>query len=604
MSIASTTRPNLNESRPIAVAATSQRDRASWLGLSIGLVVLAIAYGPLLWLFFRQQWQKPHYQFFPFVIAAFAWLFWHRYTEGTPACAAAKRPSWAVHLLQVTAFLVLLFALVIRSPWCAMVSLIVLTASTFLSISGVRRVVNLWGIWLLLWLLVPAPFNLDQKLITKLQFVSSRLSSFVLDALSIQHLMEGNTLWLRAKQLFVDEACSGIISMLSIVACAVIYAVFKNRSPLHLALLALASIAWATLLNVLRISTIAYALDVWGVDWSVGAPHEILSLVLFLVAFLALLCTDQILIVCLAPIVPAWNEYYGHDIRFGKRLAASWDWLTTLGQPSNEKSDEIPPANMVMTPSPPTSGRSFRWILPSIFAPLAAIQSVLLVYAFQVAPERLSSVQTAIEFGESAMPSMFCGMSKVGFEPHKRSADNIQGKYSRTYIYHSADGTNYMLSFDFPFPGYWHELTECYVATGWKPIDRQIVSNLSDEQLGQPWKYVEATFAKSEGQIGTLCFSEFDQFGMPYEPQSDWLREGGSFWPSRTLYLKERQIFQVQVWSEGTSKLTSEQRLKGRELLLQARQRFRTLVVKHSEAATAAPAVSAHPVTAGGEGNR
>jgi exosortase/archaeosortase family protein len=416
--------------------------------------------------------------------------------------------------------------------------------------------------------------------------------------------MEGNTLWLRAKQLFVDEACSGIISMLSIVACAVIYAVIKNRSPLHLALLALASIAWATLLNVLRISTIAYALDVWGVDWSLGASHEILSLVLFLVAFLALLCTDQILIVCLAPVVPAWNESYGHDIRFGKRLAASWDRLTTLGQPSREAADEVPLAKVVMTPSPTRSRRSFRWILPSIFAPLAAIQCVLLIYAFQVAPERLSSVQTAIQFDERAMPSMLCGMSKVGFEPYKRSADNIQGKYSRTYLYHSADGTNYMLSFDFPFPGYWHELTECYVATGWKPIDRQIVSNSSDEQLGQPWTYVEATFAKPEGQFGTLCFSEFDQFGMPYEPQIDWLREGGSFWPSRTLYLKERQIFQVQVWSEGKSELNSEQRLKGRELLLQARKLFRTLVVEHPEVATVVPAISAHPVTGDGEGNR
>jgi exosortase len=590
MSIASTTRPKLNEPRPVAAAASSQRGSISWLGLSIAIVVLALAYGPLLWLFFRQQWQKPHYQFFPFVIAAFAWLFWQRYTEATPVTTPDIRPIWSIRLLQFAAFLLLLFALAIRSPWCAMVSLIVLTASTFLGISGVRKVINLWGIWLLLWLMVPAPFNLDQKLITKLQFVSSRLSSFVLDAIGIQHLMEGNTLWLSAKQLFVDEACSGIISMLSILACAVIYAVFKNRSPFHLVLLALASIAWATLLNVLRISTIAYALDAWGVDWSVGATHETLSLVLFLVAFLALLCTDQILIVCLAPVVPAWNESYGHDIRFGKRLAASWDWLTAVGQPSHEKIDEIPPAKVMMTPSPTASRRSLRWLLPSIFAPLAAIQSLLLVYAFQLAPERQSSVQTAIQFDEHTVPSTLCGLHQVGFQSYKRSADNIQGMYSRTYVYQSADGSNYMLSLDFSFPGYWHELTECYVAAGWSPVERQIVSDPSVKQPAQPWKYVEATFKKPDGLFGSLCFSEFDQFGMPYEPQSDWLQQGGSFWKSRSLYLKERQIFQVQVWSERTSELNSKQREKARELLLEARQRFRMLVVEHPE-----PAASPEP---------
>ena len=511
--------------------------------------------------------------------------------RGHPDKRRTNLRSWSVRVLQLAAVVTLLFGLVIRSPWCAMVSLIVLTASMFLTISGVRKVVNLWGIWFLLWLMVPAPFNLDQKLITKLQFVGSRLSSFVLDAVGIQHLMDGNTLWLRSKQLFVDEACSGIISMLSIVACAIIYAVFKNRSPLHLALLALASIGWATLLNVVRISTIAYVLDTWGVDWSIGALHEILSLVLFLVAFLRILCTDQILLACLAPVVPAWNEWYGYDIRFGKRLATGWDWLTAVGQPSHDKVDEIPVADVLVTP-PTTPRRSFRWFVPVIFGPLAAVQGALLVYAFQRAPERLSSVQTAIQLDEHDMPSVLCGLNKVGFQAHKRSADNIQGKYSRTYVYLSADGLRYMLSFDFPFPGFWHELTECYVATGWEPIERQVVSDAADEQLGRPWKFVEATFAKSDGLFGSLCFSEFNQFGIPYEPQINWLREGGSFWNSRNLYLKERQIFQVQVWMEGVAASNSEQRQKARELLLKARKRFRMLVVEHSGPATSPERVS------------
>src|SRR6185503_18368652 len=114
------------------------------------------------------------------------------------------------------------------------------------------------------------------------------------------------------------------------------------------------------LLNVVRISTIAYVLDTWGIDWSFGASHEILSLVLFLVAFLALLCTDQILVGCLAPVVPVWKEWYGYDIRFGKRLATGWDWLTVVGQPSHDEDDQIPVADMLVTPPTTTPRRSFR----------------------------------------------------------------------------------------------------------------------------------------------------------------------------------------------------------------------------------------------------
>ena len=80
--------------------------------------------------------------------------------------------------------------------------------------------------------------------------------------------MEGNTLFLPDKQLFVDEACSGIVSVMSSVACAVVYSVWQIRPPIHLVLLALASVVWATLMNVVRICAITIVHNRWGVDWS------------------------------------------------------------------------------------------------------------------------------------------------------------------------------------------------------------------------------------------------------------------------------------------------------------------------------------------------
>ena len=150
----------------------------------------------------------------------------------------------------------------------------------------------LWGVWLLPWLVVPLPFGRDQMLITMLQRGSSQVSSIVLDWFRVPHLMEGNTLILPDKQFFVDEACSGIVSVMSIIACAVIYGVWRNRPPLHLVLLASAGVGWATLMNVVRISVIAIAYHWSGVDWSSGTPHEILGLLIFLITFVALVSTD------------------------------------------------------------------------------------------------------------------------------------------------------------------------------------------------------------------------------------------------------------------------------------------------------------------------
>lgn len=558
-----------------AASSLLEGQRPSWLILVSG--VLALAYAPLLWMFFDQQWQKPHYQFFPFVIGAFFWLLWARWQVATPVEAATPLKQRAVRFLQVIAALLLLFGLAIRSPWCAMVSLILTVAAAFVRISERRHVVNLWGIWLLLWLMVPPPRNFDQTLITRLQFGSSRLSSYVLDSLGINHLMDGNTLWLDSKQLFVDEACSGIISMLSIAACAVIYSVVKNRSPFHLVLLTLSSIVWATLINVFRISSIAFALEKWGIDWSAGLPHEILSLVVFLVAFLLLLCTDQVLLVCLSPIRFAWSQSQGSKLRFGNWLVYVWDKLVAFGLPA-KVDDELSVTTAAAEQTAKNSGYR-HWIVPAIFAPVAALQCVLMVSAYERSADRLPSVQTAVQLGPENMPSELCGLHRADFHPFQRGANNIQGKYSRTYYYTADDGATYTVSFDFPFPGYWHELTECYVAAGWHPIQREVLSDDKAKPDAAKWRYVEARFAKSGGQRGCLCFSEFDQFGVPYDPQADWLNESNTFWTARNLYLKERQVFQVQVWSEGAAEWTPQQQQKAHEVLLAARAILREQVV-------------------------
>ncbi|HEY4232292.1 MAG TPA: exosortase/archaeosortase family protein, partial [Lacipirellulaceae bacterium] len=282
--------------------------------LGVWGAILLFAYGPLLWIFFSQQWEKPHYQYFPFVIAAFAWLLWDHYNNGTARPFGARQPNWTDIALPQGAGVLLLGAIVLHSPWCAVISLIVFLAAICRAISRARGVTNLWGIWFLLWMIVPLPFSFDQRLTKALQLASSRLSSYVLDWFGIYHLMEGNTLWLQSKPLFVDEACSGIISMLSIVACAVVYAVVKNRTPLHAILLAAVGIGWAAIMNVARISVIALALEWWGIDWSAGASHEMISLVLFLLTFLALLSMDQVLLVCLAPVIAGGIDQHAREI--------------------------------------------------------------------------------------------------------------------------------------------------------------------------------------------------------------------------------------------------------------------------------------------------
>src|SRR5262245_31500511 len=97
-----------------------------WPWLLMAALAGVLAYGPLLWLFFAQQWEKPHYQFFPFVILAFVWLMWQRYSQGMPRIPARTGGLWFDRSLLAAAFLLQAYSIALRSPWGAMASLILL----------------------------------------------------------------------------------------------------------------------------------------------------------------------------------------------------------------------------------------------------------------------------------------------------------------------------------------------------------------------------------------------------------------------------------------------------------------------------------------------
>src|SRR5690606_6026824 len=130
--------------------------------------------------FGQWQWSRPHYQFFPFVLAAVTGLLGYRWRHAERRTRVASAGWWTI--VPVTAsWLVLLGAMLVHSPLLAAVSLVMLSAAGCDAIARRWQVRYLWGIWALLLLVLPLPLGLDQRLIRFLQLFSSRLSSVALD---------------------------------------------------------------------------------------------------------------------------------------------------------------------------------------------------------------------------------------------------------------------------------------------------------------------------------------------------------------------------------------------------------------------------------------
>ena len=408
-------------------ATTQSSEASSWQRWLNPVVILAAAvllgHAPLANLHLRSLWAREQYQYFPFVIGAIVYMLWNRWHDSDGPDSSARRWTGLPEFFAIAAVVLLIGAILTVSPWAAFVSLNVGLAAVFALIGRQRSIPYLWGIWLLLWLMVPLPLNVDERLVRSLQRLSSQISSAIIDLFGILHVMSGNVLRLPDKQFFVDEACSGIISVMSMIACAMIYAVWKNRSFLHLIALVVAGVTWALVLNVLRICLIAGAYRFLDIDLSTGAIHEGLGLALFLLMFLSLVSTDYLLAMIFAPInlehlgesgqqnklVRLWNRY---SPSASDEPAAS---ETATGIEAAERALGLPRLSTAIT-----------WALPFLF--LGIVQLIWLPSSDT--PEVDLALQQALALSEDSLPKKIGPWIRDSFESVERESSSEFGKYS------------------------------------------------------------------------------------------------------------------------------------------------------------------------------
>ncbi len=256
-------------------------------------LLLALAHAPLLQLQFRHIWGRPHYRFFPLLLAIVAGLVWQRRKRWQSA--PYVRGRWLERSLLLVALFMLSSAILHGSPFLAAASAVLSTGFAIVHLGGLRAIPILFGPWMLLWFMVPPPLGTDLTLISELQGLTSRLSSRMLDLLAVDHLMSGNVLHIAERTFLIDEACSGVHSLFALLAAAAVSLVVTSRGVRRGAVLMIMTIVWALLLNLVRVLSIALAYVWYDIDLSEGWVHEGLGLVMFAAAVLLVLSTDQLL---------------------------------------------------------------------------------------------------------------------------------------------------------------------------------------------------------------------------------------------------------------------------------------------------------------------
>lgn len=546
----------------------NERDRwsPSTRRLIVVAIVLALAHLPLAVLHGQNLWAREHCQFFPLLLPAAA-LLGYRRLSGLGSLTAGS--SLTSYLLFGFALAALTLAILLFSPWLGAVALQFTLLAGMYSLGGYALVRRLLAVWLLLWLAVPLPGQLDSQLVSSLQKWTSIGASHLLEVLGVLHAREGNVLDVGGRRILVEKACSGVHSLFSVLACTFFWAAWQKRPFLHSLLLLIATLPCVVAGNVLRIVAVATVDGIAGINLSAGWGHEVLGFVLFAGMLVLVWSTDHLLLL-LTPLTSFWRK---------QKLSPRMDARLELNIPSRAPE---PGANRPQLPilASTTLG---AWPVLGCYGLLAVAGGSLLASqmtrslpspATGMLPD--ATVHAIESFGADQLPEHWGPWQRKAFDVRENSADYEMGRFSRTWHYRAASSSA-VAGIYYPFSG-WKEVSGCYKALDWSVQDRQIHD--ADRNSANGPFVTARLFHPVNESFGYLVFQIRAATGYPIHPPEEgiWqfqrhrlpaIRPWRTFFGRDTSGSTVETTYQVQLFVESAIALSSEKEQEAQVLFQQ-----------------------------------
>ncbi len=265
-------------------------EKSLWVSLFLFFAALFFLYFPILKKLAYDWWHDPNYSHglvLPFFSAYLIWLKKKELAQESP-----RATWWGLPMVGAGLFLLLL-GWVAGEQFTQRFSFLVVLYGGLVFLLGwplARKL--LFPVWILVFA-IPIPYVIYNTLTFPLKLLATKLATNLLQLVGVSVYRDGNIIILPNTTLEVVDACSGIRSLISLLAICSILAYFI-RKPLWKIVLILSAVPIAIGVNVLRIFVTGLLANEFGAKAAEGFFHTFSGLLVFLISLLLVFLIHQL----------------------------------------------------------------------------------------------------------------------------------------------------------------------------------------------------------------------------------------------------------------------------------------------------------------------
>lgn len=274
------------------MSTTNSNQPRQWLLAGLLLLGILALYSGILQSMAAQWSEDPNYShgfLVPFIAVYFVWL-----KKDTLLNLPIRSASTGL-IVVAFAFFVLIAGIAAQEFFTQRSSLVLLLIGIVIFLYGWSWFKTLALPLGFLFFMIPLPYIVYDAMAFPLKLFVAKFSVIALKLMGVVVLREGNIIMFPTTVLEVADACSGLRSLMSLLALGVALSVVSQKKRGAMFLLVVLTIPIAVLTNMIRVIVTGYLAQYYGAAAAEGFFHEFAGMGVFLLAMVLLFVASGVL---------------------------------------------------------------------------------------------------------------------------------------------------------------------------------------------------------------------------------------------------------------------------------------------------------------------